>query len=157
MFEIVLPCPEKLDGIRVSLYLIQNRSRGIRYFERPRRRFPRIQNRSEVSSRVRTRMIGDRLRSSADDNLSSPRAGLGSEVDDVVRTLDDVEIVLDDDDRISGLDESLEYLKQHSRVVEVQSRRRFVEDENGSPAVLPFLNRRGEKVPDELEALAFPA
>ena len=54
-----------------------------------------------------------------------------TEVDDMVGTFDDVHVVLDDDDGVSACYECIEGIEQLLDVVEVQTRRGFVENEQG--------------------------
>ena len=56
-------------------------------------------------------------------------------VDNPVGTLDDFEIVLDHDDRVAAIDQALKNLKQHRDVIEMQTGRRFVEDEQATAFV----------------------
>ena len=46
----------------------------------------------------------------------------------MVGEFDGVEVVLDDDDGVSFLDETVEHLHQNADVLEMQTRRGFVED-----------------------------
>ena len=71
------------------------------------------------------------------DDLSARVARLGAEVDDPVGGLDDVEVVFDDDDRVAEIDKALQHFEQLGDVVEVQARRRLVEDVEGAPGVGP--------------------
>ena len=52
-----------------------------------------------------------------------------TEVDDMVGTLDDLHVMLDDEDGVAPFDEGIEGLEQPLDVMEVQTRRRLVEDE----------------------------
>ena len=56
-------------------------------------------------------------------------AALGTEVEDPVRRADHVEVVLDDDQRVTCLEQALERTEQLRDVVEMQSGRRLVEQE----------------------------
>src|SRR4029450_8222879 len=70
---------------------------------------------------------------------------------DPVRRGDDVEVVLDHDHAVALLDEAVEDLDQLRDVVEVEARRRLVEQEEEPPAA------RLEALPRELEALRLAA
>ena len=58
---------------------------------------------------------------------SSPASG--PEIDDPVGAFNHFEIVLDHDQRMPGVDQSLEQLQQHRDIIEMQSGGRFVENE----------------------------
>src|ERR1700754_1453478 len=55
-------------------------------------------------------------------------AAFGAEVDDVVGGLDYVQIMFDDEERAAGFDERAEGGEEFVDVVEVETRRRLVED-----------------------------
>src|SRR5215211_6805741 len=75
---------------------------------------------SEILARVR-RLDGSHLLGGAcGDDRSAAVAPLGAEVDDPVRRLDDVEVMLDDEDRVSTIDEPVQYLEQEPDVLEVE-------------------------------------
>ena len=76
--------------------------------------------------------LGDVLGRALGDDLTAAEATLGPDVDDPVGVLDDVEVVLDDDDRVALVDEALEDVEQLADVLEVQTRRRLVEDVDGA-------------------------
>lgn len=61
---------------------------------------------------------------------AAARAGFGPEVDDPVGAFDDVHVVLHDDDRVPPFDQGVECRQQLVDVVEMQPRRRLVEDEH---------------------------
>ena len=54
----------------------------------------------------------------------------------MVRILDDFKVVLYDDDGVAAMDEGIEGKEQLADVVEVQSRRGLVEDEDGGLRLL---------------------
>ena len=83
---------------------------------------------------------------------SARRARLGAEVHDPVGAFDDVHVVLDDDDRVSALDQGVERREQFRDVVEVQPRRRLVEDEHDAS-----LRRILRQERSQLHALALAA
>src|SRR5262249_45023785 len=60
------------------------------------------------------------------------RASFGAEIDDPVGALHDVEVVLDHDDGVARLDEALEDGEELLDVLEMQPRRRLVEDVEGA-------------------------
>ncbi len=89
------------------------------------------QHRLEHLTRVAARRLGDLLRRALGDDGAALVAALGTEVDDPVGRLDHVEVVLNDDDRVALLDQTAQNLQQTPRVLEVQPRRRLVEDVEG--------------------------
>ena len=80
------------------------------------------------------RVLRDLFRGAFGDDLAAAAPAFGTEVDDVVGVGDDVEVVLDDDDGVPLLDEPLEDVEELRDVLEVESRRRFVEDVDGAAA-----------------------
>src|ERR1051326_8293354 len=103
--------------------------------ERPDRVRPRAiglvlaesrQNRAQPFPRVGRAVASDVLRPTRRDDLSAAITSLGTEVDHPIRQLDDVEIVLDEHERMAGVDESLEHVRELSNVVEVQPGRGLV-------------------------------
>ena len=68
------------------------------------------------------------MRSARRDDLAAGRPAFGADVDDVVGDLDHVEVVFDDDDRIAAVDEFVQHVEQQADVLEMEPRRRFVED-----------------------------
>src|SRR6476646_9900646 len=56
-------------------------------------------------------------------------ASFGTEIDDPISALDHLQVVLDHHDRMSAIDQSLKQSQQHRHIVEMQSSRRFIEDE----------------------------
>ena len=72
--------------------------------------------------------LRDLLRRAGGDDRAAGIAAFRAEIDDVVGGLDDVEIVLDDEQRVAGFEQLLERRQQLRDVVEVQARRRLVED-----------------------------
>ena len=77
-------------------------------------------------------------------HIPSAVSGLGTEVDNPVGTLYDVHVVLDDHYRVTLRYEGTECLEQSVYVVEVESRRRLVEDEHYVFAVVVLRQERGE-------------
>ena len=71
------------------------------------------------------------MRCAAHDHVAALRASFRTEVDDVVGTFYDIHVVFDDDERVAAQDEGVESRQQAFDVMEMQSRGRFVEDENG--------------------------
>ena len=78
-------------------------------------------------------------------------APFGTDVDQVVGHLDDVEVVLDDNHRIAAVHELVQHVEQQADILEMESRRRFVEDIERT-ARIAFRKLRGE-----LDALALAA
>ena len=63
---------------------------------------------------------------------SSPTPAFQTEVDDVISALDNIEVVLDHNDRVPGVNETLEHLKQFANVLEMQAGGWLVEDVEGA-------------------------
>ena len=84
---------------------------------------------TQKSSGVRALNLRDLLRCSSGDDLAAFVAGFRSEIDDPVGAFNHFEIVLDHDERMPGVDQSLEQLQQNRDIIEMQSGGRFVEDE----------------------------
>src|SRR6266480_2914032 len=64
-------------------------------------------------------------------------APLGAEIDDPVGGLDDFEIVLDDEDRVAGLDEGVQHFEELLDVLEMEPRRRLIENVERAPGGAP--------------------
>ena len=79
-------------------------------------------------------------------------ARLGAEVHDPVGAFDDLHVVLHDHDRVPPFDQGVERRQQFRYVVEVESRRRLVEDEQDAAVGGLLREERGE-----LHALALAA
>ena len=91
------------------------------------------------------------MRRARHEDPAAGRSPLGTDVDQVVGHLDDVEVVLDDDHRIAAIDEFVEHVEQQADILEVEARRRFVE--NIERAARIALRQLG----GELDALALAA
>ena len=91
------------------------------------------------------------VRRAAGDDPAPGRPALGAHVDQMVGDLDDVEVVLDDDDRVAAVHEFVEHLQQQADVLEMESRRGFVEDVERAARVAFRKLRR------EFDALALAA
>src|SRR5262249_55960029 len=90
--------------------------------------FDDAEQRREELPGVRSFCAGDRFGCPFGDDAAAGASALGTEVDDVVGAFDDIEVVLDDDDRVAHGHEPIENAEQLFDVVEVQARRRLVED-----------------------------
>src|SRR5919202_2583293 len=77
------------------------------------------------------------------DEPAAGVAALGAEVYDVVGGLDDIQVMLDDEERAARLDQGAEGREQLVDVVEVEARRRLVEDVERARA-RPLRQIRGE-------------
>jgi hypothetical protein len=64
-------------------------------------------------------------------------AALGAQIGDPIRDLDDFEVVLDDEHRVAGLDQCPQHFEEFSDIVEMQARRRLVEDVEGASGRAP--------------------
>ena len=73
------------------------------------------------------------LRSSADHEFAPLVTGFRTDIDNPVSGLDHIEVMLDDNDAVPLGDQTLEGLQQNGDVVDMQTGRRLVEDEKGSP------------------------
>src|SRR5882762_2752213 len=96
----------------------------------------------EIASRGRIGDAGDVFWGSLRDHAPARVAGSRSQLDHPVGPLHDVEMVLDDEHGVAGVDEPVEYTAQRSDVVEVQSRRRLVQDVKLAPATFPARERQ---------------
>lgn len=76
---------------------------------------------------VAGRARGDLFRRALRDDVTAFIAGFRAEINDPIGAFDDIQIVLDDDDRVPGVYQALENLEQHTNVIEMQTRGRFVE------------------------------
>ena len=94
---------------------------------------------------------GHLLRGAGGHHLPAAPAALGTQVDDPVRVGDDIEVVLDDDHRVALVDQALEDRQELADVLEVQARRRLVQDVD-RPARRAALELGGQ-----LDALRLPA
>ena len=65
----------------------------------------------------------------AGDDFTAFLARFRTEIDDPVGAFDHFEIVLDHDYRVPAIDQALKKLQQNRDIIEMQSGRRFVEDE----------------------------
>jgi len=100
---------------------------------------------------VRALNLRNPLRCSNGHNLAAFIAGFGSEIDNPVGAFNHFEIVLDHNQRMPGVDQSLEQLQQNRDIIEMQSGGWFVENKKiadgffcrGSRAgCIVFLRRR---------------
>lgn len=71
------------------------------------------------------------LGSRCSDDLTAGSSPFGTEVDDPIGGLDQIEVMFDDDDRIPAIDETLEDLKEHGDVGEMETGGGFVQDVEG--------------------------
>ena len=91
-------------------------------------------------------------------DLSAALTALGSEIDDPVRRADHIEVVLDHQQGVPGDQQLAECLEELRHVLEMQSRRRLVEQEQ--LAAMRGAREHGggiRQVPGELQALRFAA
>src|SRR5262249_34569234 len=92
-----------------------------------------LENFTQISPRVRLRRARDLLRGPDADDEAAAVAALGAHVRDGVGGLHRVEVVLDDDHGVSLLDELVQDVEELLDVVEVETRRRLVEDVDRAP------------------------
>src|ERR1700724_836326 len=83
------------------------------------------------------------------DDVAAAVTTLGAKVNDVVGGLNDLEVVLDDDDRVASVSETTQHRKQFLDVVEVEPRRRLIEDVERAPG------RAAREFLRQLDALRF--
>ncbi|HJQ20123.1 MAG TPA: hypothetical protein VJ867_07230 [Gemmatimonadaceae bacterium] len=95
----------------------------------------------------------DVFRSAFRDDSSATVARFRPEIDDPVGQFDHVEIVLDEHERVTGVHQSIEDLRQLENVLEMQAGRRLVHEIQLAAGFPP---RRGELARD-LHALGFAA
>src|SRR3954466_4718095 len=110
-----------------------------------------LEHAAEIAPGVRRVHARDVLRRPGGDDGSAARAAFRAEIDDPVRRLDHVEVVLDDEHRVAAIDETMEHVEQDADVLEVEARRRLVEDVEGTARVA--LRELGR----ELDALSLTA
>src|SRR3989338_8984837 len=94
---------------------------------------------------------GDFFRRAFGYDAAAVLAAFGAEIEDPVGGFDDVGVVLDDDDGVAEVGEALQDVEEFLHVVEVEPRRRFVEDVKGAAGLAA-----GE-LAGELDALGFAA
>src|SRR6185369_433553 len=82
----------------------------------------------EKTPGMRCSVADDLFRRAGGDDLAAAVPTFRTQIDDPVGGLDDVEVVLDHDDRVAVVAQAMQHLEQLLDVVEVQSRRRLVED-----------------------------
>ena len=87
------------------------------------------------------------------DQLPAFVARFGPEVDHPIGALDHFKVVLDHDQRVAALDQSLKQPHQDRDVVEMQSGRRLVEDEEIAIRVLALVG----EMPHQFQPLRFAA
>jgi hypothetical protein len=76
---------------------------------------------------------GDVLRRPLGHDPPAAVAALGTHVDDPVGGLDDLQIVLDDQDRVALVHQRMQHLQQLAHILEMEPRRRLVEDVDRAP------------------------
>ena len=103
---------------------------------------PRRQHRLQVSPRVGLGVRRHRFGWTSDHETPALVAALRSEVNHPVGRLDHVEIVLDDHERVPSLEQFPKGRQQLADVVEVETRRRFVEDVQRPAAAVGCQMRR---------------
>src|SRR5260370_4920749 len=101
--------------------------------------------------RVRMRVARDLLGRAGGDDARALVLAFRAEVDDPVRGFDNVEVVFDDEKRRPAVDQLAERGEELLNVIEVEARRRFVEDIQDTLVCL-----RGE-MRGKLEALRLAA
>src|SRR3546814_481880 len=76
--------------------------------------------------------LDDLFRRPDGNDFAAARAAFRTDIDDPVGRLDDFQIVLDDDDGISLAHQFVEHFQKLGDIVEMQARRRLVEDIEGA-------------------------
>src|SRR4029079_4209636 len=112
--------------------------------------------RFERSTRVRRSARDDLGHGSAHDDLAARVPAFGTKVDDPVGGAHDIEVVLDDDERMACGDQLAQRAQEPRDVVEMQSRRRLVEEEQRA-ARGTWTACSARKKPGELEPLRLAA
>ena len=80
--------------------------------------------------------LGDLFGRANSDDLAAFVSRFRSKIDNPVGGLNHFKIVFNYDDRVTGVDQPLKNLQQHRDVIEMQTRGRFVKDEEvATPAV----------------------
>src|SRR5439155_12582724 len=102
--------------------------RTLRLIRSTYRLVPGLQHLAEELSRMGALRLRDLLGRPRRDDAAAQLSALGAEIDDPVGRFHDVEIVLDDDDRIPLVHQPVQHFQQQPHVLEVQARRRLVED-----------------------------
>src|SRR6185369_1386416 len=132
--------------------LAQRMHGGRRGQRRAERGFVRLQRGPRMRSGAPARIADG----AGDDHAPARLATFGSEVDDTVRGAYYIEIVLDHDQRMTGGDQPAKCPEQTGDVVEMESRRRLVEEEQRAGLPAPGVVDASEES-GELQALRFAA
>jgi hypothetical protein len=105
---------------------------------------------------VRALNLRNPLRCSNGHNLAAFIAGFGSEIDNPVGAFNHFEIVLDHNQRMPGVDQSLEQLQQNRDIIEMQSGGWFVENKKIAAwrDELPLVRGRAEARPSGFSEVA---
>src|SRR5688500_17803229 len=93
------------------------------------------EQRFQIAPRVRRLDLRHFLWCPGSDDRASTNSAFGPKVDDPVRRLDDVEVVLDHQHGVSAIDEAVQHFEQQPNILEVQPRRGFVEDVEGTSRI----------------------
>src|SRR5271165_6379049 len=103
----------------------------------------------QITSSVRILSLGDLFGRALRNDPAPGLAAFGSQVDHPVRAANHIHVVLDDQNAAAGVNQALEGIEQLCDIVEVQSGRGFVEDEERS------LTTRRSQMRGEFHALRF--
>src|SRR5688500_14127064 len=93
------------------------------------------EQRFQIAPRVRRLDLRHFLWCPGSDDHAATNSAFGSEIDDPVRGLDDVEVVLDHQHGVPAIDEAVQHFEQQPNILEVQPRRGFVEDVEGTSRI----------------------
>src|ERR1700722_8348597 len=119
-----------------------------------------VEEAMEKLAGMRAFVAGDLLGCAFGHNAAARFAAFGAEVDDPVRLGDEVKIMFDDDDRMAGIDETLEDTDKAADVGNVQSDGRLFKNEQVAFGrafkEIGFAEPR-EQMRDELHALGLAA
>ena len=96
-----------------------------------------LEQRSQELGSCRCTVCGNDFRRSAGDDSPTAAAPFRPEIDHEVRAPDYIKVVLDDDHRVALVNEFVEHVQQLARVLEMKTRRRFVENIERSPCAAP--------------------
>ena len=111
--------------LQITQHLIDRRQGAARFHLSYR---SLCQNLLQILAGVRLRNIGHRFRCALSDDASTRIAAFRTEINNPICCLNQIQVVLDQQNASAIVNQSLERLQQLGDVIEVQTRRRLVED-----------------------------